>query len=289
VNATADGGGSDEADLSGSPGNDTFTALASGLDALDYQTAGHVTVAQFAVVAVQAGAGNDTAYLAGHAGANTFTAGPAVATLSGTGYAVTLNNYRRVQATAGSSNDVAHLNDSAGDDVLVGTSSSSTLQSAQQGAATSYANVAVGFGQVFASSSTGNDTAQLSDSAGNASFSGSRNQSTLQGTGYFLQAANFFLVIAFAPPGGNDTATLTDSPQNDVFETLGADAELFGADYVVVAKAFAQVSANDTLGGNDQLFVQPNPPYAFQATGNWTVPPPGATPPPAPTNRTVIG
>jgi hypothetical protein len=95
------------------------------------------------------------------------------------------------------------------------------------------------------------------------------------------------VVTAFSA-AGHDTANLYDALHNDVFETQGADAELFGADYVLLAKAFGAVTANDQVGSNDQLFVQPAP-YAFQQSGNWTVPPPGAMPPLPPPNRIVIG
>jgi hypothetical protein len=280
------GSGSDEADLFGSPGNDLFTELANGLDALDYQTAGHLTVAQFAVVKVQAGAGNDTAYLTGHAGANTFTAGPTSAVLSGTGYAVTVSGFKTVQAVAGSSGDVAQLADSAGDDVFIGTPSSSSLQSAQQGTGASYLNQVIGFSQVYATATTGNDVAQLSEAGGANSFFGSHDFSYLTGAGYFNQVTNFFQVSVNASAGSQDTATLQDSSENDVFSGLGANALLFGSDYVVSISAFAQVAATSSTGGSDRLFLQPLN-YLFTQLGNWFVPLLGTTVPTPPVARQV--
>src|SRR5262249_27170352 len=149
VSATAGAGGSDTANLSDSPGNDVFTAGADGRAALDYQTAGHVNVTNFASVAVTATAGSDNAYLSGRPGTpNTFTASPTTATLAGGGYTVSVVGFKAVRATAGSSQDVANLYDSAGDDLYAGTPDSSTLQSAQQGGVASYFNVAIGFGHV---------------------------------------------------------------------------------------------------------------------------------------------
>jgi hypothetical protein len=129
--------------------------------------------------------------------------------------------------------------------------------------------------------------AQLYDAGGDNTYFGSRPVSSLKGAGYLLQVSNFFQVSAFAESGGHDTANLYDALQNDVFETLGANAELFGKDYVLLAYGFGAATANDQVGSNDQLFVQPAP-YAFQQTGNWTVPPPGTPPPAPPTNRAVI-
>src|SRR5262249_52730838 len=175
VSASAGAGGSDTANLFDSPGSDLFTALADGHDALDYQTAGHIQVTNFASVAVMAGAGTDIAYLAAHAGTpNTFTARPTTASLSGGGSAVSVAGFKTVRATTSSSADVAYLYDSTGDDVFVGTPGSGSLQSSLQGAATSYFNVAVGFSQVYASSTMGNDVATLFDSAGNDQLVGRR-------------------------------------------------------------------------------------------------------------------
>src|SRR5262249_24795602 len=144
------------------------------------------------------------------------------ATLAGGGYTVSVVGFKAVRATAGSSQDVANLYDSAGDDLYAGTPESSTLQSAQQGGAASYFNVALGFGHVYATSTTGNDVATLFDSAGSDSFVGSRAFSYLSGASYFNQVSNFFKVTAIAGKGGSDTATLLDSAQNDVFEGTGA-------------------------------------------------------------------
>src|SRR5262249_57131484 len=50
VSVSAGAGGSDTANLADSPGNDVFTAGADGRAALDYQTAGHLNVVNFASV-----------------------------------------------------------------------------------------------------------------------------------------------------------------------------------------------------------------------------------------------
>jgi len=181
------------------------------------------------------------------------------------------------------------LTDSAGDDHFVGTPSSSNLKAADN----SYANTVFSFAHVYASSSTGNDTATLYDSAGDDTFYGSRPFSYLAGTGFFNQVSNFFQVSAFSQAGGHDTANLFDALQNDVCVSKGASAELYSSNqvsnpalnYDVLVYAFSQVGANDQIGSNDQLFLPPVPPPSFQQTGNWTVPPPGTPPPAAPNRR----
>src|SRR5262249_28765461 len=178
------------------------------------------------------------------------------ATLSGGGYVVSVAGFKAVRATAGGSQDVANLYDSAGDDLYAGTPDSSTLQSAQQGGAASYFNVAAGFGHVYATSSTGNDLATLFDSAGSDNFVGSRAFSYLTGASYVNQVTNFFKVLALGGKGGSDTATLLDSAQNDVFEGTGASGVVFGSDYVVEADAFAAVTAVAGSGGSDDLYLQ---------------------------------
>src|SRR5262249_51044165 len=144
----------------------------------------------------------------------------------------------------------------AGNDVFTGTPKSGTMQSAQQGGAGSYSNVAVGFGRVYATSTTGNDVATLFDSAGNDSFVGSRAFSYLtDSSSYFNQVSNFFEVSAVAGEGGSDTATVMDSVQNDVFEGTGGSGQVFsndpGQQYVVEARAFSSLAAVTSHGGSD--------------------------------------
>src|SRR5262249_37760209 len=149
VNATAGSSGSDAAYLQDSPGNDSFTARPDATAALDYQSAGHINLTQYATVAVYGRTGSatanpyrrpETANLYGRASTtNNFTAGPVasgnsllnVASLSSPNhYAVAVVGFATVTATNGSPNDLAQLTDSPGDDNFSGTPGFSYLKAA---------------------------------------------------------------------------------------------------------------------------------------------------------------
>jgi hypothetical protein len=277
INATAGSSGGDAAYLQDSPGTDSFKARPDTTDSLNYESAGSLSLAQYATVVVQGSAGGDTADLFGRAGMiNSFVASPVapggiltnVATLSSQGvYSVAVIGFPTVNAHNGSADDLAQLTSAPGDDtgsIFVGTPQSSYLAGANK----SYVNLAAGFAHVYATSSgKGTDVALLFGSAGDDTFVGNRDRSYLAGAGYFNQVSNFFKVVA-SGQGGNDTATLLDSTQNDNFEGLGTTGQVFGTDYVVEADAFSAVAAVTSNGGSDSLYLQMVS-YGFSQAGPW--------------------
>ncbi len=150
----------------------------------------------------------------------------------------------------GQSEDSATFTGSSGVDLLYGFPDHEQIQT---NGTNHFLN---GFGSFSAQSGGGIDTAILSGSSGNDTFSGGPTTCTLGGTGYQLQTTGYAAVYAFAGSGGTDTATLNDSSSDDIFGCIKEFASLQRpGSYFYQALFFNQYTAAPTLGGNDLAFV----------------------------------
>ena len=166
--------------------------------------------------------------------------------MTGAGYANYADWFEKttVAATAGGQ-DRAILNDSAGDDVFTAWSNRATFV----GAGLNYE--VLGFEEVTAQATTGNDQAYLYDSAGDDFLTAWSDRMSLTGVGFNNQARGFDYAQGFATGGGYDLATLYDSIGNDTFVGGPARGMMIGNNYQNIAQGFERCVAQATAGGFD--------------------------------------
>src|SRR5204863_117330 len=97
---------------------------------------------------------------------------------------------------------------------------------------------------------TGNDTAFLTDSAGNDNFTATPTYARMQGPGYLNTAYGFRTANGYAGSGGTDYAYLYDSAGYDAFGGTPTYARMVGSGYANYAYHFSGVQAYSS-GGND--------------------------------------
>ena len=170
-------GGSDEAHLYDSPGDDLFVGRPTSSYLIGPRFSAYV-LGFPAVTAHAASGGNDEArlYDAPAAGAfpsgdDTFTSRPASSELARPGvFSLKAEGFDKVSAFATSGTDVAYFFDSPGDDTFKGTPTYAQMKGP------GYDNYANAFDEVYADATAGgtadDDRAELYDSAGNDSFWG---------------------------------------------------------------------------------------------------------------------
>ncbi len=184
VHAYSTQGGDDSARLYDSAGDDLFTAYpTSGLltGAPDNPTKYSIQASGFRYLqAFATGGGNDEASLSGSPGDDTLAAYPTYTSLSNTtpgqAFYIRANYFGQVTATAtAGGSDIARFYDSPGDDVFTFHAAPGNVANVTdaQMSGSGYLNRAVGFRYVYAYATTGNDEADLYDSAGNDNFYGS--------------------------------------------------------------------------------------------------------------------
>jgi subtilisin family serine protease len=101
----------------------------------------------------------------------------------------------------------------------------------------------------------GNDTANLYDSAGDDTFLGQSQGSTLKGAGYSCFVTGVESVYAYSTAGGNDTAELWDSAGNDVFTARPTYATLRSSSALNSVHNFENVYGYAAHGGRDFAFM----------------------------------
>lgn len=120
----------------------------------------------------------------------------------------------------------------------------------------SYNNQAINFKRTNAYSSKGNDSAYLFDSAGVDSFTGQDGAGTLSGANFANAAYGFLLTQAFSSNGGIDTAVFSDSSANDRLTAAGSSVLFNYSFYTSQIAGFKRVTANSSSGGHDVKQVQ---------------------------------
>jgi hypothetical protein len=276
VIATATGAGSSAvANLFGSNAADTFTA--NPQSAVMQDTAGtsyRLEADGFTTVRGTGGVGRDTALLTDAAG-GALNATGTNATLSGTGYSITANNFASVQAIAVGPSDAAHLQAGTGSNVFVGSKGKSELRGVN------YDNIASGFFTVSAyGASVGYNTAVLTDSTGNATAAISPQTATLTDASargpasYQINLASGFQVIQAFETSlvGSNTAILKgSSTAANSFTSTSTNATLApltGNTYREYVQGFAAVQATSTYATDTAYLFDSLGSGTFTATPN---------------------
>jgi hypothetical protein len=264
VTATATTNGSSTlVSMSGGSGADTFTASPQAAVLADVAGTYTLTADGFATVRASGGAGNDAALLTDAAG-GTFTAtGNTSAAVKGSGYSITANNFKSVRATAAGAYDTAYLYASSGTNTFTGSKGTSEFKGVN------YDNVAKGFYAAYAyGSSTGFNTAVLTDSTGNGTVTINPQTGTLgdatttKAASYQINLVSAFQVIqayessmvatSLATLNGSKTAAnlFTSTPATASATLTPASGNAF-REYV---QGFATIVANSTNANDTANF-----------------------------------
>jgi subtilisin family serine protease len=207
--------GNDQATLYDSAGDDTFIATSS-YGAL--VGSGYFNVAfGFDLTRAESSAGGtDNATMFDSAGNDVFSATPTSARFSGAGWANQADGFESVLARADYGGwDMAYFNDSTGDDNYVAGSNYAWMHGA------GYRNTAVFFDLMAGYASTGNDTANLTDSIYNDSLELDGKWAKLNGYG-FLSWANSFDQVNVNGYNGGANQIIRRSAHDFVFSQYGA-------------------------------------------------------------------
>jgi len=259
-------GGGDVAHMHDSPGDDTFTADATGQASMRPTDPGDdsylLEVEGFRYINGHASStGGDIALLSDDPiTADTLEGKPDSVKLYGPSFYSRALVFEQVEATATpGQHDWAYLDDSAGDDNFVGGLNAPGLPGGMDAvlsgitpAGHSFYNAVGGFRHVDAYASTGDDVARLYDSDAQDTFKGSPTWSVI----YNIQAAhraNGFPVVHGFSTVGDDTAHLyglTSNTETDEFIARPTQAKLSNSTYYTRALDFRYVHAHSN-GGPD--------------------------------------
>ena len=208
----------------------------------------------FDVVNANASDSDDEAKLFDSSGPDAFIAGPDSATLSGIGFVVNVNQFRKVHAFASADDgsiDTATLSDKSGsNDTFIGRPTLGRLYGGD------FSNRAVDFDVVYANATgSDEDTANLYDSAGLDVLTAGPDSATFSGDGFSHNLSDFRYLNAYASDddGSIDTATLNGlSGSNDTFYARPAVSRLIGSGYRNMAQGFDVVNANGDASDGDK-------------------------------------
>lgn len=195
--------------------------------------------------------GDGVASLVGTSGVDSFgfTAGTAQHTVSLNGVAYTID----AATTSGISLDGAGGDDAVVIDALEGVNETVTMRAGwAQIASASYQSTMQAIENVTVNGQSA-DLAYLFDTAGDDSFVGAHNTSTLTSSGGSNTAAGFGRVFAFANAGGNDTAHFDDGATDDQFVATPSYALMraLTGEFYNYTTGFDSVTAASTSGGAD--------------------------------------
>ncbi|HYW78056.1 MAG TPA: hypothetical protein VE890_00705, partial [Thermoguttaceae bacterium] len=269
VHAFASSGGTDEARLTGSTGDDTL--MANPIETRLWGAEYFMRVKSFDAVvadALSADGDNDTAQMFDSAGDDTFRSIPKEGRFFGEGFDNRARGFEQITATSSKNDgDLAEFTDSTSDDHFVAAPEYSSLEGA------GFHNLANNFPEVLAVASRGGyDTAELLDSTGNDTFTTSAVSWGLEGqfsgTGFRNRAQLFENLQASSRAGGVDEMRMSDSTGNDTFiaavgyaamESTAKDSA--GTPYFSYqARGFAKAVGVAENGGKDtaKLFDTPD-------------------------------
>jgi hypothetical protein len=261
VQATAVGA-HDTASLSGGAGTNIFVG-SKGKSELEGVNYNNIAKGFYTVSAYGAATGYNTALLTDAAGNAAVTINPQSATISdasttsAASYQIKLvSAFQVIQAfeTSLVRSSTAILSGSKTTaNVLTSTpnTADATLSSAAGNAFREYVR---GFATILVNSTNANDTANLYDSAGNDTFTGTPTASTMSlASGKTVTATGFKTVNAYSKYGGKDTANLTGTTSPDAATLRSTDALLnLSSGNAIHAWYFANYNL-DGGGGNDTV------------------------------------
>jgi hypothetical protein len=120
---------------------------------------------------------------------------------------------------------------------------------------------------VYAYATSGNDVANIYDSAGDDVYRAWDNRVAMSGVGYYNYAQGFDRTIATTTTG-NDQAILYDSLLDDLLTIRSWGATLAGGAYSHEVRGFDSLLANAS-GGVNSKDVEPVD-YFYSLLGNWS-------------------
>jgi len=191
------------------------------------------------------------------------------ALLQGAAYSVEAGSAEEITVDGkGGYDTVERLEDSPGDDWVVLRRGETVITGAD------FMNTAIGFEEVYAYGSAGNDTASLYDTAAADTFksNGDADWAWMRGDGYFHRAKGFDYAHGYSTAGA-DQAYLYDSARDDQFKAYTDDArdmeyaKMYGPGYYHRAKGFPAVYAFASQGRDDLARFFSSPLYTEQFIG----------------------
>jgi hypothetical protein len=182
------------------------------------------------------------------------------------GESVVADGFRYVCANATEGADKANLYDVTADGAashattFLGKVHNAKMYNAGYG----FSNRALGFDEVVAHATGGDDSAVLCDSPEGDRLQADPGQATLSGPGFRNQAVGFRRVYAYSTEDDRDNGELTDSGGDDLFVGTPMKAVLRGDDFYIRAKFFEEVEAQATEGSDvARLYDSPEPEDVF--------------------------
>ena len=246
ITVSAKEGGTDQALLVGSTGNDQFTSRPS--EAVFDYAANRLIAKDFEVVEVQSGGGADTARVFDSHHEDLFVADVAQSRISNAINETTMIGFSRVNAYM----------DAGGDDVaIVAGSSDADVFKASPTQWTMASNRGTylwgrGFTSVVASGQA-NDKAYLYDSSYDDTLRLTATSAILEGQRFSNSATGFGKVNSEAS-GGNDRVVFVDSDARSTVRVNESKTTIFGSGFSYNATGFDAVDAYfDSLGGRDNV------------------------------------
>ncbi len=238
------GGGTDQAALSGSDGDDTVK-LTPGSGVLT--SAGYtVSLDETETIQVVGGGGNDSAQLYDSVGDDSLVSEGKAGTLSGEGFANSVAEFNTIlgYATAGGT-DSAQIAGTEDYEEFIGKSSISKVAGNGFYLRTKY------FDHVTVEGNGGDDFARIYGDAGAEHFTGGPNWGEMAGVGFHYRVEDYLSVHGYARGKTGDTATLVDSSGDDTLIVTPIYVKIFGDGYLTRAKFFPNVEVIGTGEGAD--------------------------------------
>lgn len=243
------GGADDVLQMTGSTGNDTWTASAteSSLSGPGVR----FTSRGFGSVAVFGGGGKDLAKLYDSPGDDVLNTRQRYTVLSGAGYSLRAEGFTTVYAYASTGEDQALVYDTGLDDVFLSSTAIVRVTTVKLG----MVRAGYGFKQVQVFASRGRDVAYVYGTKGDDEFIGTPTYSSLTGEGYMWEGRNLDQIFAYGGEG-NDRASLYDSAGNDLFQASGAVGTLTYPESLVRVSGYAMVELYGVAGGGNRRSLE---------------------------------
>lgn len=226
---------------------DDFTATPS--EAKMYGAEYYLYASDFDTVSGKATDETDRAYLYGSIADDFLTANQSNATLKGSGFSLSANEFLYVNASAKEGgNDTATLTGSSGDDSLSSRPTEATLDMGKRRV------LVQAFDRVEVMASSGNDTAYVYDSHYNDTFIADALRATIKNSVNETSMVNFERVYAFMDAGGEDIATLRGSDSIDTFKASPTQWTMEGGGIYMLGTGFTSVTAFGTSSDMAYLY-----------------------------------
>ncbi|MCA9055369.1 MAG: hypothetical protein KDA75_16120, partial [Planctomycetaceae bacterium] len=256
-------GGSDTVTFNDTAGDDKFFARPTNgfmidtggqfeTDAFGFQMTGVFTT------------GNDLAkfFDAPGGGNDTLTARPTVATIQGTGFLHTAQNFDVLVASSRNGSDVANVFGTTGNDAFTGRAGIAVLSG------TGFNYQLDGYATINANGLGGTDLVRFIGGPGNDSLTANPTSAKFLTGGFTLNTTSFERLIGIAGTGANDVAILNDSAGNDIFAGTVSTGELAGAGFFERTLNFDVIRVRGVNGGTNRRVLN-NIAFTVIEEGTW--------------------